>query len=240
MQRLALASPLIILAILGGSILIAYALMQSGTPKAVATIPEGATVADINEILQEKGILAEDLPQDLEGYLFPDTYEFFVPSSREIVLAKFQENFDRKVRAILPAETSEKNLKEILVKASLVEREVPDLSERRITAGIMMKRLRDNVPLQMDASICYVKGDPCLPITAEDKLLDSPYNTYRVTGLPPGPIANPGQDAVSAVISPVSTSYWFYISDPLTKKTVFAETLDEHKANIVKYLNTAN
>ncbi len=104
----------------------------------------------------------------------------------------------------------------------------------------MMKRLRDNVPLQMDASICYVKGDPCLPITAEDKLLSSPYNTYRVTGLPPGPIANPGQDAIAAVISPASTPYWFYISDPLTKKTVFAETLDEHRANIVKYLNTAN
>ncbi len=238
MKRLALVSPLIILAILIGSILIAYALTHSEAPKVVVTIPEGATVGEINELFKEKGVLTEELPESLEGYLFPDTYQFFVPSAPEVVKAKFEENFNRKVRAVTPEGITEAGLKEILIKASLIEREVPDSDDRKIVAGIMVKRLEANIPLQMDASLCYGKPAPCLPIRESDKKANSPFNTYLYPGLPPRPIANPGIDAILAVLHPATSPYWYYISDPATQKTIFAKTLDEHNRNIVKYLST--
>ena len=242
MRRLSIvASPLIILGILGSSALLGYALTRPPAPKAVVVIPEGATVYDINKILREKGVLTEEqesLPESLEGYLFPDTYEFFVPSGLETVESKFEENFNRKVRTVMPERLREEDLKEILTKASLVEKEVPSSAERRVVVDIMMKRLESNVPLQMDASICYFKKESsCLPITRSDKDTDSPFNTYRYRGLPPHPIGNPGVDAIFAVMNPTETPYWFYLSDPETKKTVFSKTLDEHNNNIVKYLS---
>ncbi|MEX2033421.1 MAG: endolytic transglycosylase MltG [Candidatus Colwellbacteria bacterium] len=240
MRPPALISPLIILGILGGSVLFAYILTHPQAPKVVVTIREGATVNDINKLLREKGVLAEDLSEDLEGYLFPDTYEFFVPSGVAVVEARFRENFNQKIRPIIPAGSSEEDLKEILTKASLIEKEVPDFSERKIVAGIMMKRLENNIPLQLDASLCYEKDPPCFPITRFDKKLSSPFNTYLYSGLPPRPISNPGVDAVLAVLNPVATPYWFYLSDPESKKTIFSRTLDEHNDNIVKYLNTTN
>ena len=181
------------------------------------------------------------LPESLEGYLFPDTYEFFVPSELETVESKFEENFNQKVRTVIPEGLREEDLKEILTKASLVEKEVPESAERRVVVDIMTKRLKNNVPLQMDASICYFKKESsCLPITQSDKNTDSLFNTYRYRGLPPHPIGNPGVDAILAVMNPTETPYWFYLSDPETKKTVFSKTLDEHNNNIVKYLNTTN
>lgn len=239
MRPLTFLSPLVIFGILGSSFLFAYALTREEAAKVKVTIPEGATVAEVNALLEQKGVLAEDLPGGLEGYLFPDTYEFFVSSSPEVVSTKFEENFNRKVRPLLPPDTSEADLKKILVKASLIEREVPDSSDRKIVAGIMEKRLKTNIPLQMDASLCYGKPSPCLP-QAADKGIRSPWNTYLYTGLPPGPIANPGLDAIISAMNPVASPYWYYLSDPRTGKTVFSKTLDEHNTNIVKYLNTAN
>lgn len=240
MRPLTLISPLTTLGVLIGGIFFAYVLTHPSTPKVVVTIKEGATVSDINKILKEKGVLTEDLPQDLEGYLFPDTYEFFIPSDTAVVEAKFTENFNQKVRTIIPAGLSEKDLKEILTKASLIEKEVPDLSDRKVVAGIIVKRLENNVPLQIDASLCYDKDASCFPITESDKKLSSPFNTYLHKGLPPHPISNPGVDAVLAALNPVATPYWYYLSDPKSKKTIFSKTLDEHNDNIVKYLNTAN
>lgn len=235
MRPLAFFSPLIILSILGSSLLLVYALTRFEAARTVVTIPEGATVGEINELLKQKGVLTEDLPESLEGYLFPDTYEFFVPSSPETVEARFAENFDRKVRVAVPPGIAEPDLREILIKASLVEKEVPDPSERRMVAGIMLKRLMANIPLQMDASLCYRRGPSCLPKTY--KQVDSPFNTYLYRGLPPSPIANPGLDAVRAVLNPAPSPYWYYLSDPETQKTVFAKTLDEHNVNVVKYLS---
>lgn len=215
MRLLAILSPLVIFSILAGSILLAYALTHEATPKVTITIPEGATVADINSLLKEKGVLEEDLPESLEGYLFPDTYEFFVPSSPDAVKAKFEENFGRKVKAGLSASTGEAELHKIITAASLIEAEVPDPVERRVVSDIMQKRLKAGIPLQMDAA----------------------PDTYRTTGLPHAPIVNPGLDAVQAVLAPTPSPYWYYLSDPKTQKTVFSKTLDEHNANIVKYLN---
>ncbi len=209
-------------------------------PIATVTIPEGATVREINEELARKGVLVgASLPASAEGYLFPDTYEFFVPSKLEVVQKKFQDNFERKVGSALSPNTSEDDLRRLLTLASLVEKEVPDSYDRKVVTGVLIKRLENNLPLQVDASICYIKNNPqCLPIKSEDKKLQSPYNTYLYRGLPPQPINNPGLDAITAALHPESSPYWFYLSEPKNDKTIFAKTLDEHQKNIIKYLKT--
>jgi UPF0755 protein len=207
-------------------------------PKATVTILEGSTVSDINNILVDNEILSGDLlDRSLEGYLFPDTYEFFLGSSLSVVEDKFRQNFDKRIANLISWDVSDEELAEIVTIASLIEKEVPGSEDRRIVAGIIRKRIASGVPLQIDASICYVKSAPCLPITEEDKNIDSLYNTYRYQGIPPGPIANPGSDAIRASINPKDSAYWYYLSDPATGDTIFAKTLDEHNINVVKYLS---
>lgn len=207
-------------------------------PKATVTIPEGWTVHEINEYLRKEGILTSgELSNDLEGYLFPDTYEFFLGSSPEVVVARFKENFEAKV-AEAGIDTNQPDFHSTLIMASLIEKEVKDHGEQRIASGILWKRLAEGVALQVDATICYMKApDECLPITVGDKAVDSPYNTYLYRGLPPGPISNPGLNSIKAADKPVASPYWYYLSDPETGKTVFAKTLDEHGSNIIKYLH---
>lgn len=209
--------------------------------KVTVTIPPGATVADINSELKTKGVFDKgELPQNLEGYLFPDTYEFFAPSSPEVVFQKFMDAFNTNAA---PYFTGSRSFKDVLTVASLIEREVPsDGSDRARVSGIIWKRLLNGMPLQIDATLCYAKelriqGDvSCYPLKPADFADSSGYNTYRYTGLPPTPIGNPGADAIRAAVNPTSSLDWFFLSDPKTKKTIFAKTLDEHNRNIVKYL----
>ena len=205
------------------------------TPVQIVTIQEGLTAVEISELLKKEGVFVhnEIFPQEFEGYLFPDTYEFYVPSSLEFVVKKISSNFESKVAPILP---SVGNGREIMTVASLVEGEVRDPLDRRLVAGIIWKRLRNGMLLQIDSSICYIKSRPCHPVSKDDLSLDSPYNTYLYKGLPPGPVSNPGLDAVIASMKPENSRYWFYLSDPRTKKTIFATTLDEHNENVARYL----
>ena len=203
---------------------------------ATVVIPEGETVADINQRLQASNVLSpgEALPESLEGYLFPDTYQFYVSSSLPVVEKKFAKNFDAKVLPIIPHAD---NLKNILVVASLVQVEAKTPSDMRIVSGIIWKRLQAGMPLQLDSTICYIKATtPCLPITKADLAINSPYNTYLHRGLPPGPIDNPGLNAIEAALYPQATPYWYYLSVSGSGKMVFAKTLDEQEQNIVKYL----
>jgi UPF0755 protein len=203
---------------------------------AMVTIREGLTVDDINKQLSSYGVLEDaKLSEDLEGYLFPDTYEFFVPSSLETVKQKFIKNFNAKVPQLIP---KDRNIKEILTVASIIEKEVPNSGERLLVSGIIWKRLERSYPLQIDATVCYaIKPTPCSSISRKDFSIDSPYNTYLNKGLPPGPISNPGLDSISAALNPKKSQYWFYLSDPKTNKTIFSVDLDEHNQNIVKYLS---
>ncbi|OGY99166.1 MAG: hypothetical protein A3G64_00450 [Candidatus Liptonbacteria bacterium RIFCSPLOWO2_12_FULL_60_15] len=224
------------------SALVILSSLREGANREVAvTIPEGVTVREIDGIMAEAGVtprgriieIAE--ARKLEGRLFPDTYRFFVPSEPEDVIARLTLTHEQKALPILLLEPA--RAYENLILASLIEKEVPDSEERRIVSGILRKRLKAGMALQVDASICYVKKGPCHPVTANDLTQDSPYNTYRYKGLPPGPISNPGTDALRAALDPIASPYWFYLSDPKTQKTVFAKTLDEHRQNRVKYLN---
>lgn len=211
-------------------------------------IPDGASLYQIDRVLSDAGVLPEgeflgyvfSLPDNQEGKLFPDTYRFFLESSPEEAFRKLHDNFRDKALPVL--ERAPQELEENLILASLVEKEVPDYEERRVVAGILIKRLRAGIPLQVDATVCYVKqrlnGNyvPCYPLTESDLKISSPYNTYLNKGLPPGPIGSPELEAINAAMDPVDSPYWFYLSDPETHKTIFAGTLEEHAANRARYL----
>lgn len=204
-------------------------------PLKTVTVREGLTAVEISKLLQSEGIFVhnEVLPSELEGYLFPDTYEFYVPSSLDFAVKKMSDNFNKRV---LPAVPDKADLKEIITVASLVEDEAKDSYDRRLVAGIILKRLKSGMFLQVDSTICYIKVSVCHPIKKQDLAADSPYNTYLYKGLPPGPISNPGLDSISAAINPIKSDYWFYISNPATGRMVFAKTLEEHDQNIARYL----
>ena len=203
--------------------------------KVTVRIKEGETVAGINKELKAAGVFSNyELPSNLEGYLYPDTYEFFVPSGEDVVLQKFLDAFNSKAALLF---VGDRSFRDVLTVASLIEKEVPpDGGDRQQVSGIIWKRLDAGVPLQIDATLCYTKPEPCFPLIKSDMTTDFPYNTYRYAGLPPSPIGSPSADAISAALHPTQSSYWFFLSDPKTKKTIFAKTIDEHNRNIVKYL----
>ena len=217
-----------------------------GGEEVEVTIPEGLSVAEVDKILtDQKVILSGDLiefskDRALEGWLFPSTYKFFTGSKVEDVVDIFLEGFDTNIKPIL--DSNPEKFESNLVLASLVQEEVSDFEDGRLVAGILEKRIKVGMPLQIDATICYIKknlskeGGVCYPITKLDFKIDSPYNTYQHRGLPPGPIASPGVSAVRAVLDKNSSPYWFFLSDPKTGKTYFSETLEEHNEKIFLYL----
>jgi UPF0755 protein len=182
---------------------------------------------------------------DLEGFIFPDTY--FIPTSvpsgteiSDIILTKALDNFSAKVTPQIVAEGQKNglNLTQLITLASILEKEGgKDLDEKKIIAGVFYNRLKDGMPLQSDATVNYATGKNEAQATIADTKIDSPYNTYEHTGLPPGPICNPGLDSILAAAEPTQTDYLYFLTDPATGKAVFAETLEEHNANRAKYLN---
>ena len=209
------------------------------------TILDGASVYDIDALLGAKKILPAGFlisfaqNNDIEGKLYPDTYKFFEHSDVKTVVDKFLENFRAKAEPIL--NNAPVHYKSNLILASLVQKEVSDPTDSRIVAGILKKRLSAGMKLDVDATICYLKKilkgqSACYPLESSDFKIDSPYNTYLGAGLPPGPIGSPNESALKAVLNPISSPYWFYLSDPKTGKTIFSETLDEQSANRGIYL----
>lgn len=238
-------------------------------PVKTVTIPEGYTTHQIDKLLFNEGIIIEEGSiinfdvsslkdtywflegaKNLNGFLFPDTYEFFLNSSGRVVVRRFLDNFNRKAGPLLMAEKEfyEKNGKgqfnhrEIIILASIIEKEIPHFEDdRNIVSGILRKRMEINMPLQVDATVCFAK-DPmwCDRVTPLDLKIDSLYNTYLHYGLPPGPISNPGVSAIIAALEPKDSPYLYFISDQETKETIFARTLREHNYNINKYLRKIN
>lgn len=175
----------------------------------------------------------------MEGYLFPDTYFIDEEETGATLASKFLNNYQKRVSQVFSEQVAgdQRSLHRAMIIASLLEREVPNAQDRGLVAGIIEKRLELGMALQIDATICYLKEPKeCLPITAEELALESPYNTYLHKELPPGPIGNPGFEAISAALSPEKSSYLFYLSDPQTKQTVFSVDYEEHLLNVNKYL----
>lgn len=171
-----------------------------------------------------------DLPitvSNLEGFLFPDKYAFSQDSNTESVINTLVSNFKNKV--------SGKYTYEDIIMASIVEREGYGADDRPVVAGILLKRIKEGWLLQADATLLYPKQDWKYVITKQDIDEDNPYNSYKRIGLPPTPICNPGLQAVEASRNPKESSYYYYIhgKDGTIK---YATTLEEHNANIIKYL----
>jgi len=178
-----------------------------------------------------------DKPQSagLEGYIFPDTYQIAKGESCEDILKATLANFDKKLTPDLRAEIKKQNksIFDIVTMASLLEKEVRTLDDKKIVSGILWKRISIGMPLQLDATVNYVTDKSDASVKIKDTKIDSPYNTYKYKGLPKGPISNPGLDSIKAAIYPKQTNYWYYLSDG---KTHFSETLEQHNAAAVKYL----
>lgn len=174
----------------------------------------------------------------IEGYIFPDTYEI-TPDNTGIdeFLGKAFSNFDAKFSNDLRQETEKqkKSIFEILTAASLIEKEVKTLEDKKIVSGILWKRIEIGMPLQVDATIAYITGKNSTDISINETKIDSPYNTYKYRGLPVGPICNPGLDSIIAAIYPKKSQYLYYLSAP-GGKTIFSKTFTEHQAAKQKYL----
>ena len=203
------------------------------------TIQEGLTVRQIFELLEKEGVstveklndmaanhdyafsFLEDIPlgdpNRLEGYLFPDTYNFYMGEDPKYVINKMLVNFDSKVDDSMRQKIADKGytIQELLTVASMIEKET-DGTDRTTIASVIYNRLNNpnssagtNGYLQIDATLAYLNGGK-VP-TEADKSIDSPYNTYLYPGLPPGPISNPGIESILAAINPNSTSYYYYV-----------------------------
>jgi UPF0755 protein len=248
------------------------AISGPSAPEATVTIPEGSNMYDIDRILSAalviqpgalinfNGTSTTNMASttnllNLEGRLFPDTYQFYTNSSVNDVVAEMADDFNAKAQPLFTAagDTPTSSAEEqTLIIASIVEKEVPDQVDQELVAGIILKRLAMGIPLDIDATVCYAKFQAefqeeatstsstpgACSLTPLDFKIDSPYNTYLYKGLPPGPIGNPGTSAITAALHPQSSPYLYYLSDPKTGKTIFAKTLDEQNQNKVKYLES--
>ncbi|MFA6973396.1 MAG: endolytic transglycosylase MltG [Parcubacteria group bacterium] len=172
----------------------------------------------------------------LEGYLFPDTYYLAKEATPDGILKKILNNTDAKVNTdiMLAAKDQKKSVFEILTMASIVEKEVQTDADREIAAGIFWNRIKIGQALQSDATLTYVLEDKDAAHSGAQLALDSPYNSYKYKGLPPGPIANPGLVAIIATLHPQNTDFNYFLSDPATGKTIFSKTFAEHVANKAK------
>ena len=204
-------------------------------------IPEGSTIAMIDKILSQSGLIKEGellIPEILikEGYLFPDTYRFLKNATVNEIIAVLESTFNEKIGSIS---------KDDLIIASMLEREVINDEDMRLVAGIIEKRLELNMPLQIDATVAYgvcrvkydraQQCDTSLVNLVDNISRDNAYNTYMRQGLPIGPISNPGERAINAARNPQASDYLYYLS---TKdgKTIFSKTFEEHNRARNRYI----
>ena len=231
--------------------------LLAGAPEIVKfTIPEGFTVKDIAKRLDSIGLVDEEeflqkakdyAPYDYikkpknvffycEGFLFPDTYEIEDNASVEEILNMMADNFNYRLSRNMRARAAEENLSiyDLIILASIVEKEVRYPEDRPIVAQVFFKRLKLGMPLQTDASLQYLMDAPKEDVSIADTQIDSPYNTYQHVGLTPGPIANPGLDAIEAVLNPANTDYLYFVADR-SGHNHYAYTYDEHLDLVNQY-----
>lgn len=216
-------------------------LLQSGkTVQRLVTIPEGMPSVLVRDRLMKEPLLTGDLPVPPEGSVLPDSYSFERGERRAAVLKRMQTAMDetlaelwRERSALAAVATPE----EAIILASIVEKETGVAAERRTVAGVYTNRLKIGMRLQADPTVIYpvTKGRPLgRRIRKSELVADNGYNTYARAGLPIGPIANPGRDAIAAVLNPAPTRALYFVADG-SGGHVFAETLDQHESNVAKW-----
>lgn len=214
---------------------------REGFETVLVTIPEGLSNREVASLFSKRltgfdSTRFLELARGKEGYLFPDTYRFFPSTDESSLITEMTKNFEKKIFLLkLELASFGKPLREVVIMASLVEGEARTTETRRQIAGILWKRLTLGMPLQVDAVFPYILGKNTYEVTAEDLRFDSPYNTYRAAGLPPGPINNPSLDAIKATLTPLDSEYLYYLTDDEGVMR-YAATHAEHLKNRAKYL----
>ncbi|MFA5184261.1 MAG: endolytic transglycosylase MltG [Patescibacteria group bacterium] len=180
----------------------------------------------------------------LEGYLFPDTYRIYASSTVQDVIDKMLANFDKKLTLQMRKDIKAqgKTIYDIITMASLIEKEAPfdyqkkDNRDARIISGVFWNRLKAGQALQSDATLSYIFSDNKPSHSGQELEIDSPYNTYKYRGLPPGPICNPGLLAIEAAIYPLATDYNYFLTPKDQNTVIYARTYAEHLKNKYQYL----
>lgn len=206
------------------------------------TIPEGATTYQMAELFADKLMRFDPqtflmLARDKEGYLYPDTYVFLPNATVSQVLDALERTFYEKIRPLeADIAATGRPINEIITMASLLEKEAYKGQDRREIAGVLWKRIEINMPLQVDAVFGYIKGGETFSPKFSDLEVDSPYNTYKHKGLPPGPIGSPSVDSIEAATNPVPTEALFYLhgKDGVLR---LAKNYKEHLVNRRRYLD---
>lgn len=233
-------------------------LVKGSNDLRIFTIPEGYTLSQIIDLLVKQGLADENLlkialknsrgydfpfikniPRDitLEGYLFPDTYHIGSDTTEEQIVAMMLNRFQvemTKLDFINKAAGRNLDLHQAVTIASLIEGEALIDKERPVIASVIFNRLKINMPLQIDATVKYALGGNKTKIYYRDLKVDSPYNTYLIRGLPPGPINSPGSVSMDAVINPAVTGYLYYVAKN-DGSHAFSSSLQEHNNNISRY-----
>jgi len=219
------------------------------------TIPEGFTVEQIAALLENSKLAsaarfkayaagfapydyispAPDVKYKAEGFIFPDTYRVAAGMNEEQLAKMMTAQFDARFEPAMRQRAAEMGLsvREVVILASLVEKEAKVAKERPVIARVFLNRLKLGMPLQSCATIQYILGYPKPELTVQDTELPSPYNTYRNAGLPPGPIASPGLAAIQAVLDPADTDYLYFVAAK-DGSHIFSRTYEEHLAAIAR------
>ena len=235
--------------------------MQVGSGAMVTTkvtIPEGYTMEQIFHKLEDENVCSYDDLMDaaanysynysfidqsmqgdakrLEGFLFPDTYEFYQGMQASSAINKFLENFHDRLTAEMLEKADERGMtmQEVVTVASMIEKEAANDDERAMIAAVIYNRIAAGMPLQIDSTIMYVLPEHKDVLTVEDTKIDSPYNTYQNKGLPPTPIANPGLASIKATLSPASTQALYYALDAESGTHKFFTNYGEFQAFVAK------
>jgi len=218
--------------------------LTHGTLDIWITIPEGQRALEIAQNLKNKLPEYKDSWNDelvkYEGYLFPDTY--LIPRDADInfIINLLKNNFENKY-STLDAPQNGLTQNQVVIIASMIEREAKNAQDRPLVASVILNRFDIGMKLDIDATLQYALGYQAdekrwwkQGLTNNDKLIESPYNTYKVVGLPPTPISNPGLASLNAVINPAKTNYLFYMTDG-NGINHYAETNSQHNENIKKF-----
>ena len=219
----------------------------------MVTLQEGSTLAELARQLEaERLVSAEDIlrvgrdavflrtldiPADsVEGYLFPDTYQFVKGMTPEEILARMVARMREKISPELLAEARARDLTlhQTLTLASIIEKEAVESAEMPLISAVFWNRIKRDMPLQADPTVQYAVGKDRRRLTREDLQVDSPYNTYRRQGLPPGPIASPGRAAIQAAVRPARVNYLYFVALDERRHT-FSTNLADHNAAVARY-----
>ena len=244
---------------------VATLLSEEGKPKEITiTFPEGWTaekmaarlsanqfdgeqfltlVKSPKEEWRDRFPVLETLPKGaaLEGFLFPDTYAFFLDATPEDIIANMLRNFEKRFTSDFRAEAKRqgKSVFDIVIMASIVEREIGTANQaietiardRKMVSDLFWRRLKNGQRLESDATLAYARGESKVQHSIEETRFNSPYNTYENAGLPPGPIANPGLLSLQSALFPEPNTFVFFLNNPETGETFFAETFEGHQRN---------